>query len=413
MSALNIWYVNTYGGGPGVGRLYRPYQLATEWKKRGHDTTVFVADYHHLLEKPGPLPPQQVVEGVPYVALKSGPYKGNGLSRILNMARFCWSLWQVRKRVEQDLQKPDVIIASSPQPFIIYPARWLAKRFGAKLVFEVRDLWPLSVTEINGTSRYHPFVLLTAFTERYAYKHADLVASLLPGVETYMQERQMRYKKFVWVPNGIDDSAKPIKPVSREGLRLLGVLEDWKRQSYKVVIHPGSMGPPNALDKLIEAVAILQQQKDLKFGVLLIGEGSMRAELERTVREHNMKNVVFGGPIPKLEIKHLIANSDVGYCGGKNHSKVYKYGVSYNKIMDFIEAGITFIIPFSVETYSELNGSNVVRAATGSGAEIAGALVKALSLGNLSEQKRLEINKLNAAANFNYSTIAQNYSQAF
>jgi glycosyltransferase involved in cell wall biosynthesis len=410
---VNIWYVHPYAGGPGIGRFYRPWHLAREWAKLGHTTTVLVADYHHLLDKDEPLAPRKIVDGIPYVALNAGRYKGNGFDRILNMARYCRSLWTMRNRVGHDLPKPDVIIASSPHPFTIYPARALAKRFNAKLAFEVRDLWPLSMTEINGTPIWHPLVWLTAFTERYAYRNADLVASLLPGVENYIKERGMVYRAFVWVPNGVDtarDAAPAVPPKSDEGQRVADLIADWKREGRAVIIHPGSMGPPNGLDNLIEAVALLNGKgMEKKFGVLLLGTGVSRARLEALAAAKTRSNIAFGGPVPKSETQYLIALCDLGYSGGVNNERVYRYGMSFNKTMDFANAGLRIVMPFSSFNNPVEIFKLGVCAADSTPAGIAEALAEALA----SDLRGIDKDDFAAfERDYAYSKVAANYIRA-
>lgn len=89
---MKIWYFNHYAGGPGIGRLYRAYHLSRAWAMSGHSTTVFVARWHHMLERPEPLPSETIVDGVRYAALDSRVYAGNGLRRVLNMMDYCRSM---------------------------------------------------------------------------------------------------------------------------------------------------------------------------------------------------------------------------------------------------------------------------------------------------------------------------------
>ncbi|MFD2270333.1 glycosyltransferase [Undibacterium arcticum] len=100
--------------------------------------------------------------------------------------------------------KPDVVIASSTYPMDIWPARRIAKLAQAKLVYEVHDLWPLSPMELGGMSKWHPFIMLVQAAEDYAYRHADVVISMLPKVQEYMQSRGLAPHKLHIVPNGID-----------------------------------------------------------------------------------------------------------------------------------------------------------------------------------------------------------------
>lgn len=128
----------------------------------------------------------EVIDGIEYTWLSTPKYAGNSVRRVLNMLTFVWRLWKTARELVQAV-KPDVVIASSTYPMDIWPAHRIAKLANAKLVFEVHDLWPLSPMELGGMSRWHPFILLAQAAENYAYRHADVVISMLPKVREYME----------------------------------------------------------------------------------------------------------------------------------------------------------------------------------------------------------------------------------
>ncbi|MGC4026615.1 MAG: glycosyltransferase family 4 protein [Mesorhizobium sp.] len=333
---MNIWYFNHYAGGPGIGPAMRSYYLARHWASMGHKTTIFVARFHHLLTSGQPLPTDQTIDGVRYLSLPARKYSENGVSRFLNMFDYCRAMLWVNE------ERPDAIIVSSPHPFAIYPAKKLTQKHGAKLAFEVRDLWPLSITEIAGKSNLHPIVILAGLAQTYAYKHADIVASLLEYAEPYMVGEGLKPGKFIYAPNGIDLSGpEPSRPVTQAGLAAAGQIEEWQREGRTVMVHPGSQGIPNALDKIIDAFALLEN--DSRVGLLLVGSGGETERLKTQASKAGLSNVAFFPRVPKEEALWLTAASDIGYAGGRNYPKLYKYGTSFNKVTDFIRFGLPFI----------------------------------------------------------------------
>ncbi|MCK5905900.1 MAG: glycosyltransferase, partial [Gammaproteobacteria bacterium] len=154
---------------------YRPYFLAREWTKLGHKVRVIAASESHLRQHNPTLTDKvfsEVIDGIDYLWLKTPAYKHNGIARVVNMLFFSMRLLTEKKQILNNF-KPDIVIASSPQPFIIRGAKRLAQQTKAKLIYEVRDLWPLSLIELLGISRFHPLILLMQLEENYAYKHAD------------------------------------------------------------------------------------------------------------------------------------------------------------------------------------------------------------------------------------------------
>lgn len=336
---MNIWYFNHYAGGPGFGKYLRSFHLAKHWAKMGHRCTVFVARYHHLLSEP--LPPRIDADGVTYISLPARRYDGNGFGRFLNILDFCFSMPATVKQVAE-FGVPDAIIHSSAPPMGIFPAWHLARRFRAKLVFEVRDLWPLSLTEIAGTSHLHPLALASAASERFAYRHSHLCASLLGNAETYMRSRGLR-GDFVHVPNGYEVSPAQ-EPTTVPGREAMSLIEKWQSEGRTVIIHPGAQGVPNALDVLVKACQRIAPDERQKFSVLLLGSGSQTERLKAMASD--LPNLAFFPNVPKHEAVYLTGCCDVGYAGAKDHREVYKHGISFNKITDFLGAGLPTIVPF-------------------------------------------------------------------
>jgi glycosyltransferase involved in cell wall biosynthesis len=245
-----IWIINHYAGSPVHGMEYRHYCLAQQFRRMGWRPVILCASFHHLLTK---LPEERTadVDGVPYVWIKACRYEKNDGRRVLNMLGFSARLALRRLR---ELPRPHVVIASSPHPFAAVNGYRLAKRYGAKFIFEVRDLWPLTIPEVGGHSPRHPFVRAMAWAERLGYQRCDWTVSLLGGAKDYMVAHGLRADKFVYVPNGIDaeTSQGNVEPPPAEHDR---IIRDLKGQG-KLIILSGSHGAANALENLVEAAQL-------------------------------------------------------------------------------------------------------------------------------------------------------------
>ena len=155
-----------------MGMEFRPYYLAREWQKQGHNVRLIGADFSHL-RKQNPTVSKdfeiQEIEGVTYQWIKTRSYQGNGVKRAITMFQFCSKLWWNAKKLAKEF-KPDVVIASSTYPLDTYPAQRIAKIAKAKYVHEGHDIWPLTLTELSGMSKWNPFVIALAIAEKSAYK---------------------------------------------------------------------------------------------------------------------------------------------------------------------------------------------------------------------------------------------------
>ncbi len=326
---MNILYLNHYAGHPALGMEYRPYYLAREWVRAGHRVQMVAADFSHVRAKQ-PLAGDEGVDGIQYRWIRTTPYQGNGLGRVRNIWDFLRAVWKDTNRLIAEI-RPDVVIASSTYPMDIWVARRIARRAGAKLVYEVHDLWPLSPIELSGMSRQHPFIRLVQWAEDTAYRDADVVVSMLPRVHTYMASRGLDLRKLHVVPNGIaPEEWDAPNTTLRDDLRL--ALSQANDAGHVVVGYAGSMGRPNALEYLLDAAELVRQEPYL---FVLVGDGHERAALER--RAATMSNVTLLSPIPKTMVPAFLATIDVAYIGWQR-VPIYRFGIAPNKLMDYMMA---------------------------------------------------------------------------
>ncbi|MFS2204967.1 glycosyltransferase family 4 protein [Variovorax sp. Varisp36] len=331
---MNILLVNHYAGSTRHGMEFRPFYLAREWVRAGHNVQIVAASYSHvrtIQPKLNDVALSENVEGIDYHWYNTPVYKGNGIGRVKNMLSFMWALWCDAKRLALEI-KPDVVIASSTYPMDIWPVRRIAKFSGAKLVYEVHDLWPLSPMELGGMSRWHPFIVWVQMAEDYAYRCADKVISILPKTKEYMCARGMAPEKFAYVPNGVDEEewAEPIDMPedAKDCLRIL------RNKNLPLVGYAGTHGLANALDVLLDASTHLKGRAEL----VLVGNGPERNALLQRVASEGLSNVTMLPAIPKKSIPRFLDAIDIAYIGW-HPNPLYRFGISPNKLMDYMMAG--------------------------------------------------------------------------
>ena len=212
---MNILLINHYAGSPAHGMEFRPYYMAREWVRQGHRVEIVACSQSHVRAHQPHLQgkPERVeaIDGITYRWLDAPAYRGNGVGRVLNIATFLGRLWWRRARIVQGLQ-PDLVIASSTYPMDIWLARHIARLARCPWIYEVHDLWPLSLTEVGGMSPHHPFALLCGWAERSAYRQADAVVSMLPQVHEHMASRGLDLQRLHIVPNGVALDAWELEP---------------------------------------------------------------------------------------------------------------------------------------------------------------------------------------------------------
>lgn len=333
---MNILYLNHYAGSPALGMEYRPYYLAREWVRTGHRVMMVAASYSHVRARQPEVsgaPQVELIDGIDYRWFPAPPYRGNGLGRVKNIWAFLRQVWGAADALVSE-HRPDVVIASSTYPMDIWVARRIARKAGAKLVFEVHDLWPLSPIELSGMSRRHPFIMLCQYAEDTAYRTADAVVSMLPKVHDYMASRGLDLRKLTIVPNGItlDEWQGEPQPLRAD---VVAALQAARAAGRTVVGYAGSHGLPNALDTLLDAAALLRGEP---LQIVMVGDGHEKERLAQRVQQERLTNVTMLPPIPKAQIPSFLSAIDLAYIGWQR-VPIYRFGIAPNKLMDYMMAG--------------------------------------------------------------------------
>ena len=74
--------------------------------------------------------------------------------------------------------KVDVVITTSPPPLVSIPGWIIAKCKGAKLVYDVRDIWPDVALEMGSFTEGSIYCKVFRTITRFMYKHADWVTTV-------------------------------------------------------------------------------------------------------------------------------------------------------------------------------------------------------------------------------------------
>ena len=281
----------------------------------------------------------RLVQGIRHEFLRCPAYNGNGIGRVLNMATFTIQLLLQAGRIARATSKPAAIIASSPHPYAYLSARQLATRFDARCIFEVRDLWPLSLIELAGVSRTHPLVRLTAWIERHAYKTADAVVSLLPCTRHYMQDCGLPPDQWHYIPNGVSvDECKTANQDTASFQRLL----QWRAEGCVIIVYAGALGLPNHVHSLIQALRLLPPGT-AKVRAVIVGRGEMATELKLLASDPVLKGyVLIIDQIPKSAVQSLLSQADIGYLSLRPEP-LFRFGISPNKLFDYMLARLPVI----------------------------------------------------------------------
>ncbi len=408
-----IWYCHHYAGSPQRGMSFRPFYLTREFRALGFNAYMIGASFHHLLQKPFENQKEDVelhsCEGVPWITLKAKAYQGSGVGRLINSLQYARGFKRSLKALVQITGKPDVIIVSSGHPFHYSSLKKIADAFDAKLIFEVRDLWPLSLQLLLGYSSYHPMCLWMQHIESKAYRESNYVVSLLDNALSYMEQRGVSKKRYRVISNGTAmDATQTSKRLNQS---LQNHIHQLRQTGHFLIGYAGGMGKPNALSHLVQAMSILQD-KNLPIHFIAVGDGPEKEGLKVLASQLHLNNISFLDPIKRLEVTRFLKEMDGLYLGW-HKSSLYEYGVSPNKLYDYMLAEKPVL---------ESGGSpNALIERMGCGlrceAESASAIAEMIEkVYTLSPQARAEMgqNGKNAVlSQFDYKQLAKSYQALF
>jgi glycosyltransferase involved in cell wall biosynthesis len=278
---------------------------------------------------------QEEVEGVKLVWLRTLKYKlAKSPKRILSWFHFEWRLFCLSKNV---LDKPDAIVVSSLSLLTVLNGLILKRKFKCSLIFEVRDIWPLTITEEGGFSRFNPFVIFLSLVEKVGYKYSDAIIGTMPNLQAHVTEVSKSSAPVYCIPMGFSD--QQIEDVQE----LSSVYVDRYLTSKKIkVVHAGTVGITNALDVFFETAEKLVDNPDIEF--ILVGDGPLKVEYEK--KFDYLKNLVFAPKVSKHQVQSLLAYCDIVYFS-VFPSKVWEFGQSLNKVVDYLLSGKPVVASYS------------------------------------------------------------------
>jgi len=331
MALKEIWIINQYSITPDLPGGTRHYDLGVELVKAGYTVRIFAANVNLALslqirDLGAKLWLEEPVDGVRYVWTQSSVHTRNDWRRALNMFRFSWNVF--RAGLQQGT-RPELIIGSSPHLFAAYAGHSLAKRLGCRFFFEVRDLWPQSLVDMNGISAGHPMVWLMGNIEQKLYRNAEQVIVLAEGSIPYIKEKGVPGECITYIPNGVHLNHFATSKTRDENRKTYGF-------DKFTIIYTGAHGPANALHTVLQAAGELREQQQVEF--VLVGGGPAKSELQAQAHKMGLKNVRFMNPIPKGEIPDLLNAADATLITLKDARSFYT-AVSPNKLFDYFAAG--------------------------------------------------------------------------
>ncbi len=304
---MYIWILNHHAREYG-----RHPSLAKYLAENGENVTLFSSSFLHNTFKEtknyrdGEYYQEEEKDNYKRVYIKTPPYSGNGIKRLLNQLSFSKNAYKVGKKKLQIESTPEVVIGSSVHLFTGISAYFLARKANAKFVFEIRDIWPQTLVDLGALKKDSIVTKVFEKIEKFLYKKADLIVSVLPDGEKHIKKYGITSEKVLYLPNGIDvNNHQNALTKELKSIEIKQFFKD-KKESF-IISYTGAHGVANGLDTPLEAAALLQLVKtDKKIEFLFVGDGPEKEKLKQIAKEKNLNNVTFIDRVEKDQVAHIL-----------------------------------------------------------------------------------------------------------
>ena len=279
----------------------RTYEHCRRWVENGVAVTVITTVPNFPLGKPQPpyrnrLYQREQIDGIDVIRVWTFLAANKGVvRRALDFFSFATSSFFAGL-----FQRPDVILATSPQLLTPASGRLLSGFKGRPWVFEVRDLWPESIVAV-GAMKEGMIVRMLARLERSLYRNASRIVTLTEPMRVRILEHGIPADKVGVVSNGVG-RLRLARRARDEALAAR-----WGISGKFVVGYVGTLGMAQGLEVVVHAADHLRNS-DIHF--LFVGEGARRDELEALVKKLDLSNVTFVGMVPAEVAADYLALSD-------------------------------------------------------------------------------------------------------
>jgi len=321
--------INSTGGSPYHGPNFRSYYTGKNLLLLGYEVTIIANSYFHKFYNTPLLKgtlTNEVIDGINYIWIKTKKYQTRGFFQVLNQIQFTLKLYKNFHKM--GLKDATVFIVSSPVPFSIFPVIFYSKIWNIKVIFEIRDLWPLVLQELGNFSKWHPYIYILKKTEKFAYLNSDHLVSVKPGDFEYIgQKYNVSKDKFSYIPNGFDFSIKPIKVLP------VDMRESIPKNKF-IVGYTGSLSIAYGIIYLLKAA---RELKNEGIHFIIIGSGPEKQDLINFVEKNKLLNVSFLGHLELSIVTKLIEYFDVCFLGYRKAGWL-QYGISSNKLFGYMHS---------------------------------------------------------------------------
>jgi glycosyltransferase involved in cell wall biosynthesis len=314
----------------------RTFEHAREWVKKGHKVTVVTCapnfpdgklhrGYKNNLISKETIEDINVWRVKTYITPNEGFFK-----RSLDYVSFMFSssiFGLFTKNV-------NIIIGTSPQFFTVISSWFLSKVKRVPFVFELRDIWPASITAV-GAMKQNFVIKLFEKIELFLYDEAKLIISVTESFKDDLEKRGVKREKIKVIHNGVD-----LKRFNKKLNQDNTYIEKFNLEDKFIVGYIGTLGLAHSIENILLAAERTLENKNIKF--VLVGNGAERNKLKKIIEKRKLTNVLMIPNQPREKITKLWSICDVSIVNLKN-TPLFRTVIP-SKIFESMGSGLPIII---------------------------------------------------------------------
>ncbi len=329
---------------------FRINDIALGLKEKGNEVSVITSIPNYPMGKffPGYSffnSSDELWNGISIIRSKQIP-RGKNSSLLLSLNYFSFAILATWKVLWMPKKYDRILVYQVSPVFSIIPALVAKWKFQIPLYVQIMDLWPetFASTQQGKKSYFRKWV---GTISDYLYRKADHLFLPFKSSQPILVQRGIPANKMSYLPNSVDSFYLPVSQDPQYESLFTGETH---------FLLTGNLGEAQGIELIIEVAHELKDfYPNLRW--VLVGDGRNREELEQSVREKRLENIVsFPGRYPATVIPYLIARADASLLTLKKEP-IFAITVP-NRLQSYMACGKPIIASIDGEAADIINDSS-------------------------------------------------------
>lgn len=217
-------------------------------------------------------------------------------------------------------RKFDIVLLGSTPPFQGAIGAALKIIRNKRFVYGLQDIFPDSLVSTGITKKGSLIWKIGRVIENFTYKYADKIIVISEDFKKNIMAKGVPEDKIVVVYNWVDQNA--VVDIPRDKNKLFDKYQLDRSKFY--IEYSGNIGLTQNMDMLLEVMKELKTTHP-DIGLVLVGEGAYKAQVEEIVKRDNLTNVTMIPFQPYEDISYVFSLGDAGLV-------ISKPGVGANSV---------------------------------------------------------------------------------